>query len=96
SIYHDLDLWYRKPDIVRQFAKSEELAADPLKIKIFFEIFLHFLRHELLSLGNNGSNYSEQIPRLLSLINATQRTLHLIARNINPRLALENLMLQFH
>lgn len=95
SIYNDLDLWYRKPDIVRQFVKSEELMADPLKIKMFFEIFLHFLRHELLSLGNRGTDHWEQISRLIHLINASKRTMRLIERNINPRLALENLMLQF-
>lgn len=95
SLYNDLDLWYRKPDIVRQFAKAEELAEDPLKIKMFFEILLHFLRREMLALGSKEPERGDLISHVFYLIEESKRAKRLIERNINPRLALENLMLQF-
>lgn len=93
----------KNSSLASRFNYSKELSSETIYLKEILEIWLRFFRHILISRiekdktgeqkTEHFDNYS--VSKLKSLINLIQSTIFLISKtNINPRLALEVLMLE--
>ena len=77
-----------KSDLDKRFQYAKELADDPQNLKKNLESWLVYFREALLASPNQ--------PKVLKILKILQTTHHLISTtNVNPRLALEILMLEF-
>ena len=74
-------------DLGKRFQYAKELADDPQNLKKVLEKWLNYYREEILA--------NPDQPKILKLLKTLQNTHHLISTtNVNPRLALEILMLE--
>lgn len=105
-LYNDVRSLFRDKDLTKRFMYVQGLTGkeqDAQVLKAFLEIFLHvvrsFLNAKLESEGEDNEDFPEIIrfshDDLLNLVHKTEETRYLIGRNINAKLALENLMLSF-
>lgn len=77
-----------KSDLGKLFQYAKELADDPVNLRKNLEAWLGYFREVLLANPNQ--------PKVLNILKTLQTTHHLISTtNVNPRLALEILMLDF-
>lgn len=84
-----------KPDTVAKMQFAEEVSVDYAETQKFLEAFTYFLRSFLLTRVKQPVDNSRYTPKkLVNLLHATETTRESIERNVNPRLALENLLLQ--
>lgn len=84
-----------RPNIADKLAFAEKVSATNPETQKFLEAFAYFLRSFLLTRAKNpvaNSRYSAQ--KLVELIRKLDSTRELISRNVNPRLAVEDLLLQ--
>lgn len=86
KIYHDVQNFLDRKNIVDRFSYIEELAADESLIAPFFDILASVLRSKVLE----GSRKTNSYINTLSKINEAGM---LLKQNINTRLVLENLMI---
>lgn len=88
SLYVDVSRFFQFNNVFERMTYLQEFIEDKNKITIFLDIFTHLVRRNLLLKVENGSKYIE----LIDQISLTQSALR---NHVNPRLALENLMLSF-
>lgn len=83
-----------KKDLISRFKYAKELAEEPQDLKEILDVWLSYFREALLAAVNNKSKgYS--IAKLSNILKTIQTTNFLISTtNVNPRLALEILMLE--
>lgn len=67
----------------------QELSKDSQRVKSFLSLLIHHFRRSLLE----QKSVDEKM-RALGILKEIHRTLDLLSRNVNPRLLLENIMLQ--
>jgi len=83
------------PNIAEKLAFAEKVSVDNSETQKFLEAFAYFLRSFLLTRAKNpvaNSRYStKKIVKLTRQLNSTR---NLISKNVNSRLAVENLLLQ--
>lgn len=86
-----------KSDLFEKFQQAKSLAEGPQDLKDTLDIWLSFFRERLLlkiKKGQHGGAYS--LDKLKNILKQIQATRFLISTtNVNLRLALENLMLEF-
>ena len=84
-----------KPNIAEKLAFAEKVSANSTETQKFLEAFTYFLRSFMLTRAKqpvaNSRYTSRKLVELIRQLNATRR---LIEGNVNPRLAVENLLLQ--
>lgn len=85
-----------KNDLFFRFQYAKELSEDSLKRKEVLGIWLFFLRKVLISKLENNETFKEySISKLKNFIQQIQNTIFLLSTtNVNPKLALEILMLE--
>ena len=109
--YNDIRSFFRDKDLTKRFLYVQGLAQsiaddeeeDNDDLDVFLEIFVHIARSLLNAKIESPSGENEDYPEvmrfskqaLLNLIHKIDETRYLIARNVNTKLALENLMLSF-
>jgi len=85
-----------KPNPANKMFFAEKITETPTEIQKFFEAFTHFLRSFLLSRTRqpiDTSRYSAK--KIVELLRATNISRKLVFdKNVNPRLVIENLLLQ--
>ncbi|MCF7845993.1 MAG: hypothetical protein K9L85_02030 [Candidatus Peribacteraceae bacterium] len=84
-----------KPNTAEKLAFAERVSADGLETQKFLEAFAYFLRSFLLTRAKNpvaNSRYSPQ--KIVELIRRLDVTRQMVAKNVNARLAVEDLLLQ--
>ncbi|MFH1545959.1 MAG: DNA polymerase III subunit delta' [Patescibacteria group bacterium] len=84
-----------KPNIAEKLAFAEKVSADNLEVQKFLEALAYFLRSFMLTRAKQpvaNSRYTPQ--KLVELIRQLNSTRKLIRGNVNPRLAVESLLLQ--
>jgi DNA polymerase III subunit delta' len=84
--YHDIRLFLERENVPDRFEYVEGLVAEPERIESFLDILTHVLRSKLLD-GSMGRR------RCVNTISKIGETAMLLRKNVNSRLALENLML---
>jgi len=104
--YNDIRSFFRDKDITKRFLYVQNLAdkeVDPRDRDIFMEIFLHIARSLLNAKISTNDTDNDDFPEvisfskenLLNLVHKIDETRYLMGRNVNTKLALENLMLSF-
>jgi DNA polymerase III gamma/tau subunit len=84
-----------KPSVAEKLAFAEKVSTDNAEIQKFLEAFTYFLRSFMLTRARQPIANSRYTPaKLVGLIRGLNSTKILIERNVNPRLAVENLLLQ--
>lgn len=88
KVYHDVQNFLERRNVVDRFSYVEDLVSDEAghSVDTFFDILRHVLRSKILEGDTNRDQY---INTLLKI----DETAILLKRNVNDRLALENLML---
>lgn len=103
TIYSDVEIFLQKPDRMQQFLYIENLVKDSKeetgsqgskkqRIKNFLDIFLVALRRQLIQNVNGKGSYIS-LEKSTQLIEEVQKAQKLLQNNVNPRLLLENIML---
>lgn len=85
---------FEKPNIFSRMQFAEEASANNPETQKFLEALTYFLRSFMLTRArepNRNSRYSSE--KIVKLIEQCELTRQLIERNVNPRLAVENLLL---
>lgn len=88
SLYRDLSRFLAFNNVFERMAYVQPLIDDKERIGIFLDIFTHIVRKELLHNPTNGRRYVA----ILDSIDFTRRG---FKHHVNPRLALETLMISF-
>jgi DNA polymerase-3 subunit delta' len=89
KMYNMLCEFLENKPIYKKFDIIDEILNEEISIAEFLDVFTHLVRSRLhQGIGDNQ--------RLISLINEIEQTQNLLKRNINTRLALENLVLKAH
>jgi len=84
-----------KPSVTEKLDFAEKVSANNAEVEKFLEAFTYFLRSFMLTRAKQPVANSRYTPRKLAqLIRELNSTRNLIGRNVNPRLAVENLLLQ--
>ncbi|MEK7673165.1 MAG: AAA family ATPase [Patescibacteria group bacterium] len=85
--YRDILNFLDNRNLADKFKYLDELLADEKQIEVFLDILVNVLRTRMLD-GQSEDN------RYLNLLSKVEETYILLGKNINSRLALENLMLE--
>lgn len=93
TMYEELILLMDREDRVERFLYVATMTKEDLPFDDFFQVFLAVARQELLKLSAQNEPDEGMIKKRVKLILDLQKTADLLQRNINARLALENLML---
>ena len=107
--YNDIRAFFRDKDLTKRFlyvlgiVDKDKEEGNSKGLDTFLEIFLHIARSLLNAKIESGNAENEDFPEIirfsrqdfLNLIHKIEETRYLISRNINTKLALENLMLSF-
>lgn len=88
SLYSDLTRFFKFNNLFERMVYVQEFIEDKSRIAIFLDIFTHLTRRQLLLNTSHPDTYI----KLLEQITFTQAALRY---HVNPRLALENLMISF-
>lgn len=86
--YQKIQFLESKASMATRFLEIPALTEDPFKLKSFLSLLTHFMRQKMLA----AENYETQT-RSIRILQEIHRTIDLLARNVNPRLLLENIML---
>ncbi|MBI2634162.1 DNA polymerase III subunit [Candidatus Peregrinibacteria bacterium] len=86
KVYRDIQNFLEYRNIADRFGYVENLLEDDAKVGMFFDVLTHVLRSKLLE----NTTDTERLIKTLSKIGETAM---LLRKNVNARLALENLML---
>lgn len=86
KVYHDIQNFLDHKNVVDRFSYVEDFSLEEDKIESFFNILKHVLRSKILE---NDPNSAKHINTLSKIDEAGI----LLKKNVNPRLVLENLML---
>lgn len=89
NTYNEFENLELDADLVKKIRWAEELSKKPAEIKIFLDVLLHYTRLKLFQ-----TTASAEKKQLLHLLAEIEETKKLLEKNINARLALENLMLK--
>ena len=91
-MYNQLSGFLKDTDRVAQFSYIAEIAKDDQQVKDFLEVFLAVIRYDLLENFARDTDL-RMISRRIALMKKIQQTQEMMKRNVNTRLALENIML---
>lgn len=97
NTYNDIEIFLKTPNIARQFSYVEKLIKDEKQTMLFLDILLHFIRnlmHRGMEKPEVLQTFKKNIPTLANLIREVQKTKEIIGKNVNRRLACENLILK--
>ncbi len=93
NMYEEMILLLNRDDLVERFLYVATMTKDDQRIEDFFQIFLAVVRQELLNISAQSKLDEKLAQKRIKLISDLQKTYDLLQKNINARLALENLML---
>lgn len=88
EMYDKIKFLDEKAGAATRMLEMQELAQDPQRTKTFLALLTHYFRQKML----NSKLAPERI-RAMNVISAIHRGIDLLARNINTRLLLENIIL---
>ena len=86
ELYAAVRMFLSKSAVSDRFSFAQAISEEPQKLRDFLDVLTSSLRHLVLT---------KRSPRLIGLIEDIHETKRLLKRNVNVKLTLENLMLQF-
>ncbi|PJC37294.1 hypothetical protein CO046_01400 [Candidatus Peregrinibacteria bacterium CG_4_9_14_0_2_um_filter_53_11] len=89
DLYEEINFLYTSATTAKRMTQIQELAKDPQRLRNFLDLFTTYLHQQLH--GTSGDPAAQA--HVITLLEATHRVNHLLERNVNPRLLLEELMI---
>lgn len=89
ELYSQIHFLETKASLATRLIAMQELSKDPQKTRQFLGMLSHYFRKALFE----KDSFDEKI-RIVRILQEIHRVIDLLARNVNPRLLLENIMLQ--
>ncbi|MBU1018076.1 DNA polymerase III subunit [Patescibacteria group bacterium] len=97
KLYNQIETFLKKNDLAQKFSFIEGIEKDKDQVSLFLDAFTRYLRKLLFEYMNSSSPLLGKrfTPRdIINLFESLEKTRYFINRNVNKRLALENLMIQ--
>lgn len=89
EFYRQIQFLDAKASLATRFIAVQKLIEDPVRIKMFLSLLIYHLRRKIFQEKTFAAK-----KRAIEAVENIHRASNLLARNINPRLLLENIMLQ--
>ncbi len=97
SLYYKIEGFLKKNDLAQKFSFVEEIEKDTKGVEIFIDAFMRYLRKLVLEYMLNPNHPLKNrftLEEIVNLFDVLEKTRYFIKRNINKKLALENLLIQ--
>ena len=89
ELYHQIEFLSEKASVATRFMAMQDLLKDPQKTKNFLSLLVYYFRRKMFE----QKTFEEKCAAIHTL-KEIQHAIILLARNVNQRLVMENLMLQ--
>ncbi len=96
-LYHQIEGFLRKNDLSNKFQFIEDIEKNAAEVEFFLDAFTRYLRKLILDymhLPNHPLKSRFTLKDIVKLFDHLEKTRYFIMRNINKKLALENLLIQ--
>ncbi|MBN2096625.1 DNA polymerase III subunit delta' [Candidatus Peregrinibacteria bacterium] len=97
KLYGQIEAFLKKNDLAQKFLFIEEIEKDKTQVDLFLDAFTRYVRKLLFEHMNSSSPLLGKRFTLRDIVNLFEslgKTRYFINRNVNKKLALENLMIQ--
>jgi DNA polymerase III delta prime subunit len=97
GLYHQIETFLKKNDLAQKFSFVESIEKDPEEVERFLDAFTRFLRklfYEYMRLPAHPLKKRLRLKDIVNLFDVLEKTRYFIQRNVNKKLALENLLIQ--
>lgn len=97
GLYRQIEGFLKKNDLSAKFALVESIEKDPIAIEQFLDAFTRYLRKLVFDHVQGAPaaiSHRFSLKELVNLFDVLEKTRYFIGRNVNKRLALENLLIQ--
>lgn len=97
GLYHKIENFLKKNDLAQKFAFIEEIEKNPEDVELFLDAFMRYLRKlifEYMHTPEHPLKNRFTLSDIVKLFDVLEKTRYFIKRNINKKLALENLLIQ--
>jgi DNA polymerase-3 subunit delta' len=97
KLYNQIESFLKKNDLAQKFMFVEEIEKNPEEVELFLDAFTRYLRKLVLDYEHMPENPLKKRFKLSDIVNlfdVLEKTRYFIRRNINKKLALENLLIQ--
>jgi DNA polymerase-3 subunit delta' len=97
KLYHQIEMFLRKNDLSQKFSFVEEIEKNPEEIELFLDAFTRYLRKLIFEynyIPNHPMKSRFSLRDLTNMFDVLEKTRYFIRRNINKKLALENLLIK--
>lgn len=97
ELYHQIEIFLKKNDLSQKFSFVEGIEKDVEKVELFLDAFTRYLRKLIFDFTYEKDHPLKKrftLKELVNLFDVLEKTRYFIKRNINKRLALENLLIQ--
>lgn len=97
NLYNQIETFLRKNDLAQKFSFIEGIEKDKKQVSIFLDAFTRYLRKllfEYIKMAKHPLSDRFAMQDIVKLFESLEKTRYFINRNVNKRLALENLLIQ--
>ena len=97
SLYNQIETFLKKNDLAQKFLFIEAMEKDPSEVELFLDAFMRYLRKLIFEYMQNPSHPLSNrftLKDIVNLFEVLEKTRYFIGRNVNKKLALENLLIQ--
>lgn len=88
ELYREIQFLAEKAKISTRLLSVQDLSKDPVRMKTFLSLLVYYFRRKMFE-----EHSVEGKKMAIHILQETHRMLHLLSRNVNPRLLLEHLMI---
>jgi DNA polymerase-3 subunit delta' len=97
KLYHQIEMFLKRNDLSQKFAFIEEIEKNPDDVELFLDAFTRYLRKlifEYNSMPAHPLKNRFSLRDIVNMFDVLEKTRYFIRRNINKKLALENLLIK--
>ena len=97
GLYNQIETFLKKNDLAQKFLFIEAIEKDPKELELFLDAFMRYLRKlifEYMQTSSHSLSSRFTLEEIVNLFEVLEKTRYFINRNVNKKLALENLLIQ--
>lgn len=97
NLYHQIEKFLKKNDLSQKFLFIDEIEKDPDEVELFLDAFTRYLRKIIFEYSHMPDHPLKSrfaLSDIVNMFDVLEKTRYFIRRNINKKLALENLLIQ--
>ncbi len=97
NLYNQIENFLRKNDLAQKFLFIEGIEKDKGQVELFLDAFARYLRKllfEYMNVADHALGKRFTLRDIVNLFEKLEKTRYFINRNVNKKLALENLLIQ--